>query len=427
MKKRTDEISNYDRHVINANGDYNVKASDGRVYRAVAKILAVLAAFFLWMYVAGNDNLIFEREITAVPVSVDNLSNIPLSLISGGGNQIDVTVKGKRGEVVKLDADDINASVNAGSISNPGRYTLDVNVELPDGVTLVSKNPTSVTVYLDNTTSVTVPVDVKLKEYHLDAGYELGEPVPSLTEISVSGPTAVLQTIKSARVTLPNLEYMESSKTVSGELILVDQNDEVISNQYIKMSTSVVNVTVPVYTTKTVPLAVDYKYGFFNDENAKITITPSEITLKGESSVLDAIDRLNIMTIDEKTVGSDKIVRPITLPDSVYSVSGEENASVQIEHIGTGWKNVVIDNFTVNNPNNLKYELMTQSITVTLRAPENYIPYITSNSVSAVVELDYDNTTVGTVAVPVKFELMEIYDNKVYETGEYTVLVKITP
>ena len=166
---------------------------------------------------------------------------------------------------------------------------------------------------------------------------------------------------------------------------------------------------------------------FFNDENAKITITPSEITLKGESSVLDAIDRLNIMTIDEKTVGSDKIVRPITLPDSVYSVSGEENASVQIEHIGTGWKNVVIDNFTVNNPNNLKYELMTQSITVTLRAPENYIPYITSNSVSAVVELDYDNTTVGTVAVPVKFELMEIYDNKVYETGEYTVLVKITP
>ena len=391
------------------------------------KFLSFVIALRVWMYVAGNDNLIFERQITAVPVSVDNLSNIPLSLISGGGNQIDVTVKGKRGEVVKLDADDINASVNAGSISNPGRYTLDVNVELPDGVTLVSKNPTSVTVYLDNTTSVTVPVDVKLKEYHLDAGYELGEPVPSLTEISVSGPTAVLQTIKSARVTLPNLEYMESSKTVSGELILVDQNDEVISNQYIKMSTSVVNVTVPVYTTKTVPLAVDYKYGFFNDENAKITITPSEITLKGESSVLDAIDRLNIMTIDEKTVGSDKIVRPITLPDSVYSVSGEENASVQIEHIGTGWKNVVIDNFTVNNPNNLKYELMTQSITVTLRAPENYIPYITSNSVSAVVELDYDNTTVGTVAVPVKFELMEIYDNKVYETGEYTVLVKITP
>lgn len=425
MKKRVGELSNYDRHVITANGDYNVKEKDSRVHRTIAKILAVLAAFFLWMYVAGNDSMVFEREITSVPVNVENVSNIPLSLISGGVNQIDVTVKGKRGDVVKLEPSDIKASVNVGAISTAGRYTLDVSVELPDGMTLISKNPTSVTVYLDNTTSVTVPVDVKLKEYHLDSGYELGEPIPNVSEISVSGPAALLQTIKSARVTLPNLGYMESSKTVSGELSLVGQNDEVISSQYVKMSTSVVNVTVPVYTTKTVPLSVEYKYGYFNDDNVKITISPSEITVKGESGVLDAIDQLNIMTIDEKKISSDTIVRPITLPDSVYSVSGEENASVYIQHIGTGVKNIVIDNFKINNPNKLKYEMLTQSVNVTLRAPEHYLSYITSNAVSAVVDLDYDNTTSGTVAVPVKFEFTEIYDNKVYETGEYTVLIKI--
>lgn len=69
-----------------------------------------------------------------------------------------------------------------------------VNITAPDGTNVVSQSLSSIFVYLDSTTSVSVPVRVRYSTYMLDDGYELGDAVPSASQITVSGPEDVLKT-----------------------------------------------------------------------------------------------------------------------------------------------------------------------------------------------------------------------------------------
>ena len=96
--------------------------------------------------------------------------------------------------------------------------------------------------------------------------------------------------------------------------------------------------------------------------------------------VLNKLTELSVATIDEKHVQSDSMVDEIVPPDGVYLSSVDQTATVSIEHIGTELKSIVIDNFTVENPNGLKYELQNKSITVTSRGPSFILTYITAVS-----------------------------------------------
>ena len=84
---------------------------------------------------------------------------------------------------------------------------------------------------------------------------------------------------------------------------------------------------------------------------------------------------------------------------------------------------MVIENFTVENPNGLKYELQNKSITVTLRGPSFILTYITADSITATVRLNFDRAVSGTSTVPVEIAVNNTLGGVVYEVGEYTMPV----
>lgn len=398
---------------------------DSRAVNFVLKCLAVLGAFLIWLYAVSLNDPSFTREITGVPVEIIGSSSAGLSVMSGYDYTVDVTVQGKKSDINALTADSIEAYADLSPVTEAGRYALDVQITLPGGVSLVSRSVNTVSVYMDNRSTVSLPISVKLASYMLDDGYELGEITSNISEVKVEGPSSVLDHLSAAQARL-ELGHITAPLTVTQGLELLDDNGSVVTNPYVELKTTQVELTVPLYTTRQISLTVAYKYGYFNDATVSVDIEPKTITIKGEPKAVEALDALTLTTIDEKRLTATKLNIPIELPDGVRNVYGIENAIVTITHTGTETRELVIENFTVNNPNNVSYSILDDFLTVTLRGPSDKMAFISPSNVRAALDLSGYTNASGVTSVPVRFSFSALYQGSVYELGEYRVSVRIS-
>ena len=84
-------------------------------------ILSLVCAFVLWMYVMSVESPTYTETFKNVGVSLQNESIIAkngLSVVSGTGYHVDVTVTGRKSIISRLDSDDIKAYVDLSGISS---------------------------------------------------------------------------------------------------------------------------------------------------------------------------------------------------------------------------------------------------------------------------------------------------------------------
>ncbi len=416
----------YEQNTVESGGDYKVKTSSFQ--NVVAKVLCVLAAVVLWFYVVGTDTAIEEKKLTDVPIDIKNVAaleeNFGLSVISGYDYTVDITVSGANSEISRLSLDDVSVFVDVSHVESAGEYTLEVKTSLPNGITVSAQSSNYIQVYVDKRTSISVPVVVE-PMYSIESTYELGEPEPSFTMVNVSGPAVELEKIKEAKVTL-DLGRIDKTLTATGKLVLVDANGVPISNPYIKLQTTEVSVKIPVYTYKDVPLAVTYKYGYYNDTNVDVKISPASIRVKGEPNALDNLDSIVVLQLDEKKIVDDgSKTATIMLPDNIENVSGIRTADISITHKGTATRDVVVSNLSVVNTGSLKYSIDSPSIVVKFRGTKTLLSLLNQNNITATIDLGYLNNSSGTVSVPVTVTVSSTLAGSVYEIGEYEIDVTI--
>ena len=404
----------------NLTGDISIRRSPLADW--TARIVVVLLAFMIWFFVMSVNSTDVLWSIGDVPVTIENASG--LSVLSGEGVTVDVTLSGRRNMKNSLTASDLRAYVTVEEGTAAGRYTYDIAVDLPSGVTLDSLSQTRLSLYLDNTSAKTVPVSVKLTDYMLESGYELDTAgiVCSPAMISVSGPEAVLDTIESAEVVL---ELGKVTRTVNfnGSVILTDRAGGVVSNTYVKTQTSSVSVTVPVTKTRQMPLDVSYLYGYFNEKNVKVTVEPAFVTIRGSAETVDAAEWH--YTVNEKEIlPGERYTVPFRLPAGVTSPDAPESVVITIEPIGTATKTLTISDFVLNNPNGLSASILTENLSVTVRGPEQTIRYLTPAVITASVDLTAEKSSEGKVTLPVSFSFSSGYAG-VYEVGSYSLTVLI--
>lgn len=425
MAKSTDYANLYEQHEKENVGNYRYKPQIDKRSEILLLIISFIIAFSIWMYVVSVESPTSEHIITLVPVTIHQLDD-ELPVYSGANHTVDVKIMGKKSEIDILTSNDVEAYVDATEINKPGRYTLEVKINLPSGITLVEQSITTVSVYFDTKSSITVPVKAKLTGYQIPEGYELGESdiKLSIDEVTVTGPKALLETVDCAMARIV-LGQVTASVKAAGTLEPVDANGDVVNNAYIKLQTTDVTADIPVYQYKTVPFEVDYKYGYYNSNNVNIRIQPSQIRLKGEAAALRDITSILLTTIDEKKVITDIITASVMLPPDVTSVDKIETAVIEIKHTDTITKDIVVDNIIVDNPNNFSYELVDDSINVTLRGQSQYVNYIPASSISASIDLSALSTASGTISVVVNIAIKEPYSKHLYPIGDYRMSVRI--
>ncbi len=302
----------------------------------LAMAVCLLLSITVWLYVMSTNDTGFEKQLSGVDVQIEGesvLATKNMSIINGYDNNVNVTLKGKRGDIGTLTTDDLHTYVDVSGINESGRYTLQVMVDLPKNSTLVSIEPSHIAVNVDVRASAIVDVKVGL-DYAIDASYKISEIKPNSESVLVSGPKSVLDTIKYAGVSF-NVGHIDKSMTLVGTVLLYDEYDVVISNPYVKCNISEITVSVKVTTTKTVPLMIRFANGISNNYN--VTLHPSSVTLIGDPGALKDISEIYVYTVND---GDVKVGEPLILhmsefdlPEGVSVVDPGRGVSVNIERI----------------------------------------------------------------------------------------------
>ena len=413
----------------NAGNSAHKKDKNGRrAPKFIPQLLCVAVAVIIWLYVMSNDSPDYERTFSGVPVSIENTallsSSNGLTVLSGAGNLADITITGKKSDLISYSLEDIVASVDVGRITEAGRHQLSVSVTTPSGAILKSVSPTSVEIYVDQIATKTVPVQVNIVSIQYDQSISLGVPTPDVSAVTISGPASVIDAAKYAVVNL-ELGTVTTSVSARGELRLLTEDGAVIDNSFVVLSQSSVGVSIPVYIEREIPITVGTKYGFFNEENATIRVVPGSIMVRADPKLLSGVESLEVATIDEKQItSSEPQIVTITLPAGVENVSGSTTATISVTHKGTERKSVVVQDITIRNPNGLSYTLITDSVNIVLRAPSSIAAEITAADIRLSAELNYSGVT-GVVQLPVTVAVADKYKDSVYELGEYKISVMI--
>lgn len=394
----------------------------------IPRILCIALALVIWLYVMSNESPDYERTFSGVSVEVENaallMSEKNLSVINGYGSLADITVTGKKSDVISYSLEDIIARVDVSSIDEAGRHQLTISVATPDGCVLKSIYPTSVEVYADELATKTIPVKVNIKSVQYDQSISLGALTPDVSAVTVSGPASAVDAIDAAVVDL-DLGTVTTSVTARGTLKTVNGEGIEISNPYLVLSQSSVGVSVPVYIEKSVPITVNMKHGYLTSDNSLVSVTPRQITVRADPKLLEGVESFVVATVDETKIGDDMTqIVTINLPSGVENVSGSDTASIAVRHRGTVKKSLAISSIVLENPNGLKYTVIGDSVNVTFRVPTALADELLPEDFSVVGELSYNGIT-GIVQVPLTVSVPSKYSGDVYAIGEYTITVNI--
>ena len=423
FKKSSDD---YQKHIAENSGDYQVKSAKHE--NLIAKILCVLAAVVLWFYVTITDSTTDEktlpesRSISAISTVIEE--TLGLSLISGYDYTVDITVRGTRSELNRLDIDDISAYIDAKDISAAGEYTLPIRTSLPNGVTTGNLSVNYITIYVDKRTTISVPIEV-LTSQTIESDYTLGTPELNIETVNVTGPEEELAKIDHA---VAYFDLGRVSKTLLSTGKLVFGRPEQRRNYKPLRQT-------PDYGGHG-QIPGLYLQGCTADRGIQIRLlqrfkchshdrTVGD-THQGRSGCSGRHNRYTYSSLDEKKI-TDDLTQDVTimLPDDIENVSGVSSATVTVTHKNTETREIEITNISVLNPNNLDYTLASDSITVCFRGTRTLLSFLNSNTVTATIDLGYLNNASGTVSVPVTISVASAIAGNVYEIGEYQMDVTI--
>ncbi|MDD4716062.1 MAG: CdaR family protein [Oscillospiraceae bacterium] len=406
----------------------NIKES-----KAFYIVLSVLIAVVLWLYVVNVENPDIEVTISNIPVTFtgqDILASENLMVVSGKDATVTLKLQGKRRTLYQLDRNNIQIAVDLSKLATTGLHQQAYSITFPTSITwgeniaVLQRSTDYIDVVLGRMVTKTVNV-TGVFEGSVAEGYTAGEFEFSSKTVEISGEEQVIDDVQYAKVVVSGDDL---TQTLSADMsyTLIGHDGKEITSADIQKNTQTIKVTLPIVTTKDVSLAVNLKEGGgARASNAKITISPSIVTLSGEKDVLGAMKSLSLGTIDLSTIiNSGQITYMIPLPANVSNISGVSQATVHIAIVGLTTQTVNVTDFSaVNIPDGRKATMVTKNLQVMVRGPADTVALIQSSNLWAAADLSSIGQATGQYTVPAKVYLNGYSDAGI--VGEYNVVVSL--
>lgn len=403
--------------------------SRNKVLQVIASILVAVA---IWVYVDVEKAPERTKTIRDIPVEFSGesttLADKNLMLLSGYDTTVDLTIKGTKRELVKINKDNVRLVASTSSIDSVGVHTLRWDVVYPDGVqsSALSVDWASkykVTVTVGELYTKEVPVNCVVTGTVAD-GYFTGETVLDPTTLVLRGQRDDLLNVAYAKLTV---DISDATRSViqTESVQLYDNDDNPVDNSNIRTNASLIQAKVPVLTTKEVSLAVELSgVPGSAGQSIKTTITPSSVRLIGEADVLENIDEIVLATlyIEDLDIWQQNSY-VVTAPDGTWLANSNEVATVEITMEGIEEKTVTVDTFSYTNvPSGLYAEVM-DTLDVRLWGLSEELAELKADAITATVDLS-SVTETGSCRVPVTVTVSGYCDVAV--KGSYEVTVYVT-
>ena len=403
--------------------------SRNKVLQVIASILVAVA---IWVYVDVEKAPERTKTIRDIPVEFSGesttLADKNLMLLSGYDTTVDLTIKGTKRELVKINKDNVRLVASTSSIDSVGVHTLRWDVVYPDGVqsSALSVDWASkykVTVTVGELYTKEVPVNCVVTGTVAD-GYFTGETVLDPTTLVLRGQRDDLLNVAYAKLTV---DISDATRSViqTESVQLYDNDDNPVDNSNIRTNASLIQAKVPVLTTKEVSLAVELSgVPGSAGQSIKTTITPSSVRLIGEADVLESINEIVLATLyieDLEIWQQNSYV--VTAPDGTWLANSNEVATVEITMEGIEEKTVTVDTFSYTNVPSGLYAEVVDTLDVRLWGLSEELAELEADAITATADLS-SVTETGSFRVPVTVTISGYRDVAV--KGSYEVTVYVT-
>lgn len=384
------------------------------------QVMSLLMAILLWIYVVAEENLFLERTFTA-DVYYINLeeSLIPASKMP----TVNVSIRGDQNTINSLNSSDFSVFVDLLE-GKKGENVVQVQVEGPDDIRLVSVSPSKIYLKLDDCAEKQVPLDVKITGQTKE-GFSSFEASLKTSHVTISGPKEMLAAILSAEVEA-NLDYADSN--LSLQLIpkingLLGQYDPDV----ITVKPDMVDVFIPVIEenpSKSVPVVASLTglpaYGY---KVSRIVVEPDIVRIAGASDLIADIKEVSTGSIDITNM-KDEIVAELSLliPDKVKSLYEDKIKLVVLFEKVVTEKRVEKEIEIRNIPEGENLKASQESISLILKGYELDFQSFLMEDLHVYVDAEKFQGTSMELAVkvagPENIEIMEINPGKITLTKE---------
>ena len=282
------------------------------------KILALLLAIAMWLYVSITQRNPLATQAFMVPVELRNVGHKTVASVDPP--RVRVFLHGR--------ADDLGgpwptlpAFIDAAR-ARPGRQMVEVSYVPPPNLRALRIQPRMVKLTIEPIIIKTMRVEANVVGTP-PPGYVLGEPQISPPTVNVSGVRPAVSQVSHVVVNVDaNLASPEAPQT--NTLRPVDDAGEVVAG--IKLSRAEARVIIPIKRTlsyATVPVVLwtdgEPAHGYQIRDAA---VRPPTVTVAGEAERLRQVSSVRTMTVDLTGANADirRVVR-LVLPDGVTTVS----------------------------------------------------------------------------------------------------------
>ena len=403
------------------------KTKKGKVLRIVVSVLVAIA---VWLYVDSVKTPDVRVKVKHIPVEFsgenDVLEDKGLMLLSGYDATIDLTLKGPRKILWKLDKSKIRIVVDTSSINDTGVKTLRYTVVYPDAVSgsqikMENASAFTVTVTVGKLSTKEVPIECDIIG-NVAAGFVTGELQLDPVKLELHAPRDDLVNVSHAKIEL-NVNGANKTVVQAVGFTLYDYNGIEIQNASVRANVKLVQASLPILMQKTVPLKLDFVEAAGSTlEQVKYQINPQQVVLTGEKEQLDGINEIILDTVYLQDLEETQVkTYDIELPDGVYTDRDVDKAEVTIAVSGVSEKVITTSNITFSNLAAGKTsELVTTELDVTVRGLTAAVNKIKPENVHVIADMS-DVTEDGLHTVPATVEVTGT--ENVGVKGNYQVIV----
>ncbi|MBQ6775263.1 MAG: hypothetical protein IJP53_02290 [Synergistaceae bacterium] len=371
-------------------------------------IISIATAVFMWIYVTGIEESEYITRKFSCPVEYRGLD--AQTILRGRLYEVDVEIRGPEEAIMRLDYNAVLAYVDARNLVPGKKYTVNINVETPSNINLVSCFPSQATLDLVRQVTRLMTVETVLPQNIPEGHYVEGvEIIPK--EVGIRGAEDDVVKIGSVRVT-PTIEELQEG----GErLMAVKFSQSEPFNGSVTVEPAQVRFRgnlvrglprkrVPVNVRLTGKLDADY-------EVRSITTDPSEVQIEGNAEDIAKVEGIDTEVIDVSSVTEDKvIVSPLKQPE-VEGVSLVNNSSVRVSlQLSEARAEKMLTNIPVelrNLPDTPEDWIANpRSVSVTIEGRPSLIANMSENDVEIKAFVDMSNIFMTPVTLPVRAEIV---------------------
>lgn len=402
--------------------------------KALWVIISIFSSILLWVFVTSTQGDLIEQTYDGVAIEFKGSNTLRekngLVVTNISANTVTVTLRGTRRELSSLKAKDIVASIDVSKITAVGSHSYNCDISFvtrseKESITVVSTSPKTVQFYIDKTNTKTI----ELRDEFIGSvaeGFAKGDVVFDPQTVNISGPENELNQVAYAVVVISREDLDKTLKFDSAYILVDDEGNELkLSN--ITLERETVSVTLPITSTKEVPLTVDIiDGGGATSENVKITCVPETITIAGDAETLAGINKISVGTVDLASFSSTfEDTFTIVLDNNISNVTGIMEAKVIVQVIGLETKKFSCSNISIiNPPAGHTGQVVTKNIEVILRGSSEVIGKIKTNNIRAVVDLADIGSASGTFQRMAKISVDGF--TGVGAVGEYPIYVQVS-